>query len=107
MALENARLTETLHAERERRSWAVAAQGSTQATPGHELRSPLNAIQSYSSLLLDGIFGPLTDRQRESIARIRKGGQHLLALIENMLNVARLTAEPYGSSSPKCASPTW
>jgi len=85
----------------------VAAQGSTQATPGHELRSPLNAIQSYSSLLLDGIFGPLTDRQRESIPRIRKGGQHLLALIENMLNVARLTAEPYGSSSPKCASPTW
>jgi signal transduction histidine kinase len=90
VALENARLNDSVRAERDSRARAVAAHGRSQALLGHELRSPLNAIQSYSALLLDGIFGPLNDRQRESVARIRRSGQHLLGVIESVANLVKI-----------------
>lgn len=92
VALENARLLEVAARERDERHRSVEAQDRARATLGHELRSPLNAIQSYSSLLLEGILDPITERQRESIARIRMCGQHLLAVIENVLEMARIQA---------------
>lgn len=93
VALENARLTQAARQERGEWTRAMEVQGRAHATLGHELRSPLTAIQSYSSLLLDGLLGPITDRQREGIARIRMSGQHLLAVIENLLDMARLDAD--------------
>ncbi len=92
VALENARLAEAVGRERAERSRVVEAEGRARATLSHELRSPLTAIQAYASLLLDGLFGPLEDRQRESISRIRMSGQHLLAIIENLLDLARIDA---------------
>jgi phosphoserine phosphatase RsbU/P len=92
VALENARLTDAVRAERDELKRQALTQGRTHATLGHELRSPLTAIQSYSSLLLDGLFGPLTDRQRESVARIRMSGYHLLGIVESMLDAARINA---------------
>jgi phosphoserine phosphatase RsbU/P len=92
VALENARLADAVRGERDRTARLTEAHDRNQATLSHELRSPLSAIQAYSSLLLDGIYGPLNDRQRESIARILKSGEHLLAVIENVLDAARLAA---------------
>lgn len=92
VALENARLAEAVGRERAERTRVVEAEGRARATLSHELRSPLTAIQAYASLLLDGLFGPLEDRQRESISRIRMSGQHLLAIIENLLDLARIDA---------------
>lgn len=92
VALENARLAEAVGQERAERTRVVEAEGRARATLSHELRSPLTAIQAYASLLLDGLFGPLEDRQRESISRIRMSGQHLLAIIENLLDLARIDA---------------
>jgi phosphoserine phosphatase RsbU/P len=92
VALENTRLAESILEERSERTRVVEAQGRAHATLGHELRSPLSAIHSYSSLLLENVLGPLTDRQREAISRIRMSGQHLLAIIEDVLDVARLNA---------------
>lgn len=92
VALENARLTRELLRGQEERSRADQAQGRAQATLSHELRSPLTAIQAYSSLLLEGVLDPLTDRQREAIARIRLSGDHLLAVIENVLDLGRISA---------------
>jgi phosphoserine phosphatase RsbU/P len=92
VALENARLTEAVDSGREDRERMVELQGRTQATLGHELRSPLSAILAYSALLLDEEFGPLQDRQREGVARIQMSGQHLLSIIENVLDVARINA---------------
>jgi signal transduction histidine kinase len=92
VALENARLTDAVRAEQDERTRVIEAQGRAQATLGHELRSPLTSIQSYSALLLDGVFGSLNDRQRESVARIRMSGQHLLEIIESLLDVARIGA---------------
>jgi phosphoserine phosphatase RsbU/P len=92
VALENARLTEAVQLGQADRERIVDMQGRTQATLGHELRSPLSAILAYSALLLDEEFGSLRDRQRESVARIQMSGQHLLAIIENVLDVARINA---------------
>jgi signal transduction histidine kinase len=59
-------------------------------TMSHELRTPLNAIGGYVDLLALEIRGPLVDAQREDLRRIKKSGQHLLSLINDILNLARI-----------------
>jgi PAS domain S-box-containing protein len=71
---------------------ANRAKGEFLAVMSHELRTPLNAIGGYVDLLTMGLRGPVTDEQREDLARIRRSGQHLLALINDILNFARLDA---------------
>jgi PAS domain S-box-containing protein len=62
------------------------------ATMSHELRTPLNAIGGYSDLLLAGVRGELSDAQRQDVERMRRSGQHLLGLINSILNFAKLDA---------------
>jgi signal transduction histidine kinase len=56
----------------------------------HELRTPLNAIVGYVDLLEVGVHGPLTELQREDLARIRRSEGTLHRLIEDVLNFAKL-----------------
>ena len=56
----------------------------------HELRTPLNAIGGYVQLLEMGIHGPVTEAQTEALGRITRGQQHLLRLINDVLNLARI-----------------
>jgi PAS domain S-box-containing protein len=58
----------------------------------HELRTPLNAIGGYSDLLEMGVAGPVTEQQREYLERIRTSKQHLLGLINDVLNYSRIEA---------------
>lgn len=58
----------------------------------HELRTPLNAIGGYADLLLIGVRGTLTDQQREDLERIRRSQQHLLLIINDLLNYSRIDA---------------
>ncbi len=58
----------------------------------HELRTPLNAIIGFSELLKDGLVGPLAQRQRDYIGHIFEGGQHLLALINDILDMSKVDA---------------
>jgi len=58
----------------------------------HELRTPLNAILGVSEALKEGIYGDVTERQLDSISRIEKGGHHLLELINDVLDVAKIGA---------------
>jgi PAS domain S-box-containing protein len=58
----------------------------------HELRTPLNAIGGYSDLLEMGVAGPVTQQQREYLERIRSSKQHLLGLINDVLNYSRIEA---------------
>ncbi len=62
------------------------------ANMSHELRTPLNAIGGYADLLDLGVHGELTDQQREAVARIRRSERHLLGLINEILNYAKLEA---------------
>jgi PAS domain S-box-containing protein len=62
------------------------------ATMSHELRTPLNAIGGYADLLLAGVRGELTTPQRRDIERMKRSGQHLLGLINDILNFAKLEA---------------
>ena len=62
------------------------------AVMSHELRTPLNAIGGYVELLELGIRGPITDAQRDDLERIQRAQRHLLMLISEVLNFARLEA---------------
>ncbi|OUC16398.1 MAG: hypothetical protein B0A82_01820 [Alkalinema sp. CACIAM 70d] len=62
------------------------------ANMSHELRTPLNAILGLSEALQDQILGELTDRQQRSIATIAKSGRHLLELINDILDLSKISA---------------
>jgi signal transduction histidine kinase len=84
-----------LNRERAARSEAEAASHAKSqflALMSHELRTPLNAVIGYAELLDLGIGGPLTDGQRRQVARIQLSGQHLLGLVNEVLDLARVEA---------------
>jgi signal transduction histidine kinase len=62
------------------------------AAMSHELRTPLNAIGGYVDLISLGIRGPVTEQQIEDLKRIRRSQQHLLGIINDLLNFSRIEA---------------
>jgi signal transduction histidine kinase len=57
----------------------------------HQLRSPLTAIKGYSSMLLDGSYGPITDeKQKEAVSRVFQSSQNLAKTVEDLLNVSKI-----------------
>ncbi|HEX8412025.1 MAG TPA: ATP-binding protein, partial [Thermoanaerobaculia bacterium] len=62
------------------------------ANMSHELRTPLNAILGLSEALSDGLYGPLEDDKRAAIRTIEESGRHLLSLINDVLDVAKIEA---------------
>jgi PAS domain S-box-containing protein len=62
------------------------------ANMSHELRTPLNGILGFSELLFDDRFGPLTAKQREYVGDINDCGQHLLQLINDVLDLSKVEA---------------
>src|SRR5450631_474643 len=62
------------------------------ATMSHELRTPLNSVIGFSEALKDGLLGELTDSQKEYITDIFTSGQHLLSLINDILDLSKVEA---------------
>ena len=62
------------------------------ANMSHELRTPLNAILGMAEGLQEGVFGGISDRQRRSLQTIEQSGSHLLELINDILDVAKIEA---------------
>ena len=62
------------------------------ANMSHELRTPLNSIIGFSRVILKGIDGPVTEMQQQDLSAIYNSGQHLLGLINDILDLARIEA---------------
>ena len=62
------------------------------ANMSHELRTPLNAVIGFSDVLKEEYFGPLNDKQREYVRDINDSGQHLLSLINDILDLSKIEA---------------
>ncbi|MDX9714124.1 MAG: PAS domain-containing sensor histidine kinase [Dissulfurispiraceae bacterium] len=62
------------------------------ASMTHELRTPLNAVMGFSTLLNDGVYGELSDDQKEALIKVLKGGQQLLDLVNDAIDVTKIEA---------------
>jgi signal transduction histidine kinase len=92
LAIQNARLFREI--EVKSRELEVASQHKSEflASMSHELRTPLNAIIGFSDVLLQGMFGETNEKQTEYLRDILASGQHLLSLINDILDLSKIEA---------------
>lgn len=102
--------TAELQRANERLARAAAAKDASLAGVSHELRAPLSAILGLAQLVGDGAYGPLGDQQRDALRTIAASGRHLLSLIDDLLDLAKIEAgreeldlEPVDPAEP-CAA---
>ena len=99
-----ARLTETnaqLAVSNEELARATRLKDEFLANMSHELRTPLNAILGMTEGLQEAVFGAISDRQRRALETIERSGSHLLELINDILDVAKIEA---GQIELECSS---
>ncbi|MDZ8050759.1 MAG: PAS domain S-box protein [Aulosira sp. ZfuVER01] len=91
-------ITERKQTELKLRASQAAAEAGSRAkseflaTMSHELRTPLNAIMGLSQLLQQEMVGPLNEKQKEYISCVYSSGEHLLALINDILDLSKVEA---------------
>ena len=83
---------ELLRRQRIELEQASAAKSQFLANMSHEFRTPLNAILGYTSLLLQGVSGELGAQQERNLSRVDSNARHLLAIINDILDISRIEA---------------
>jgi PAS domain S-box-containing protein len=92
VAIENAQAYQAQQEAAERIREADRLKTQFLANMSHELRTPLNSIIGFSRVILRGIDGPLTELQQQDLTAIYNSGQHLLGLINDMLDLSKIEA---------------
>jgi len=92
IAIENVRLFNEIQQKSGELELANRHKSEFLANVSHELRTPLNAIIGFSEVLLERMFGELNEKQAEYLDDIHSSGKHLLSLINDILNLAKIEA---------------
>jgi len=82
--------TEELSTAKEAAELAARAKGEFLATMSHELRTPLNAVLGFSEMIAQAALGPIDQRYRDYGTDINKSGEHLLSLVNDVLDLSKL-----------------
>jgi signal transduction histidine kinase/DNA-binding response OmpR family regulator/PAS domain-containing protein len=90
--IQNSRLLNEVQRANERLLEVDKLKTNFLAAMSHELRTPLNSIIGFSRVILKGIDGPLTDMQEQDLSTIYESGKHLLGLVNDILDQAKLEA---------------
>ncbi len=90
--IQSAQLLETVQQTNEQLRELDRLKSDFLANMSHELRTPLNSIIGFSRVILKGIDGPLTEMQEQDLSTIYNSGQHLLGLINDILDQAKIAA---------------
>ena len=92
LAIQNARLFTEIDDKSRQLEVASRHKSEFLANMSHELRTPLNAIIGFSEVLAERLFGEINDKQAEYLADILESGRHLLSLINDVLDLAKIEA---------------